>query len=145
MKSTLFILIILASLNSYSQSFFKPVPKLYTGARFNRALAAKDSVMNAWRPLANIAAYAEPGNILMAGAGVSYQHLKWDGTNQRWNCQWSLAAMGWAGGSVAPKTPADIVSYGLLLGFLNNKIMVGPALNAGKLIGVISIGINFNN
>lgn len=101
--------------------------------------------MNAWRPMANIAAYAEPGNILMAGAGLSYQHLKWDITNQRWNCQWSVAAMGWAGGSVAPKTPADIISYGIMFGVLNNTIMVGPALNAGKLIGVISIGINFNN
>ncbi len=160
MKRILYLLVILAYINANGQSFFKPLRKVteYYSVAHNKfvspenglpmirtVMQPKDSTMNSWRPLANIAAYAEPGNILMAGAGLSYQQLKWDIVNQRWDCQWSIAAMGWAGGSVAPKTPADIVSYGLLFGFLNNAIMIGPALNAGKVIGVISIGINFNN
>lgn len=157
MKRILCLLAMLVCINSYGQSFFKPLPRsteFYTERirSYNpnqpliRTIAfLKDSTLNAWRPLANIAAYAEPGNILMAGAGLSYQHLKWDVINQRWDCQWSIAAMGWAGGSVAPKNPADIVSYGIMFGVLNNTIMAGPALNAGKLIAVISIGINFNN
>lgn len=101
--------------------------------------------MNAFRPITNIAAYAEPGNILMAGAGISYQHLKWDATTAKWDCLWSISAMGWAGGSVAPKTPTEAISYGVMFGFLNNLIMVGPALNGNKLQAVISVGISLNN
>jgi len=115
--------------------------KLY----FRQVIRAVDSSMNAFRPITNIAAYGEPGNILMAGGGVSYQHLIWDAHGQKWNCQWSIAAMGWAGGSVAPKTPADIVSYGIMGGFFNNLLMVGPAFNGKKLMAVVAIGINLNN
>lgn len=135
---------------SSAQSFFKPLPKreqiVSSGGRF-RALVntSMDSTMNAWRPIANLAAYAEPGNILMAGAGISYQHLKWDIANQKWNCQWSISALGWAGGSVAPKTPADAISYGIMFGALNNLIMVGPAINGNKVIATVAIGISLNN
>lgn len=147
MKTFLMLASIVLSCTASAQSFFKPVPKVNarTNFAFRAITVTKDSTMNAWRPLVNIAAYAEPGNILMAGAGLSYQHLKWDITNQRWNCEWSVAAMGWAGGSVAPKTPADIMSYGIMFGVLNNTVMAGPAINSGKLIAVISIGINLNN
>lgn len=133
----------------YSQAFFKPIPKVpaRVPGRF-RALAVlptQDSILNAFRPITNIAAYAEPGNILMAGAGLSYQHLRWNATTTKWDCQWSVSAMGWAGGSVAPKTPADAISYGIMFGFMNNLIMVGPAFNGNKLQAVLSLGITLNN
>lgn len=133
-----------------AQSFFKPIPKrehvVSNGYSF-RALTntSMDSTMNAFRPIANIAAYAEPGNILMAGAGISYQHLKWDIASQKWNCQWSVSGIMWAGGSVAPKTPVDAISYGVMFGVLNNLIMVGPAINGNKVIATIAIGISLNN
>ncbi len=141
-----------------AQSFFKPVPKVQVKPAVYRGtlsivspdqplpnVSGKDSTINAWRPVANLVAYAEPGNILMAGAGLSYQHLKWQAESQKWYCEWSISGMGWAGGSVAPRTPADAVSYGIMFGALNNLIMVGPAVNHGKLQAVVSIGISFNN
>ncbi len=141
-----------------AQSFFKPVPKVKAAPmRYSvgnpfaapqtvlPASAAKDSTMNAFRPIANLAAYAEPGHILMAGAGFGLQHLKWDASTQKWYCEWSVSAMGWAGGSVAPATPAQIVSYGVMVGLFNNMVMVGPAINSGKLQAVVSLGISFNN
>lgn len=166
MRLTLFLLVVLLfTIGGLSaQSFFKPVPKVKAQASpityrgilsTNNQLVispdqplpvpGKDSSVNAFRPIANMVAYAEPGNILMAGAGLSYQHLNWNLTTQKWYCAWSVSAMGWAGGSVAPKTPADAVSYGVMFGVLNNQIMVGPAINSGKAQAVISIGISFNN
>jgi len=138
------IVLLLFGCSARAQSFFKPldplqVPRLYRNA------AGRDSFLNAIRPITNIAAYAEPGNILMAGAGVSYQHLKWDFVNGRWNCIWSVSAMGWAGGSVAPQTAAQVASYGVMLGLFNNLLMVGPALNGDKVIAVVGLGINLNN
>lgn len=141
---------ILLSHSLLAQSFFKPIPKreqvVSNGYSF-RALTntSMDSTMNAFRPVANIAAYAEPGNILMAGAGISYQHLKWDLTSQKWDCKWSLSGIMWAGGSVAPKTPVDAISYGVMFGILNNLIMVGPAINGSKVIATVAIGISLNN
>ncbi len=132
-----------------AQSFFKALPKreqIVSNGRMHALVnTSMDSTMNAIRPIANIAAYAEPGNILMAGAGISYQHLKWNISTSKWNCQWSISGLMWAGGSVAPSTPTTAVSYGLMFGFLNNLIMVGPAINNNKVIATISIGINFNN
>jgi hypothetical protein len=81
----------------------------------------------------------------MAGAGLPYQHLKWIPTTKKWYCEWSVSAMGWAGGSVAPSTPAQAVSYGIMVGFYNNLIMVGPALNGNKVQAVVSVGISLNN
>lgn len=153
--SLLIFLIAFATICS-AQSFFKSVPKASTRTfmvrdpkgSFGVAMTA-DSTLNAFRPITNIAAYAEPGNVLMAGAGISYQHLKYDFTNAKWKSIWSIAGMMWAGGSVAPQTPADAISYGLMVGFFNNLIMVGPAYNGGlkgsKIQGVVSIGINLNN
>jgi hypothetical protein len=148
MKIVFCILLIVFSGRLSAQSFFHVVPKINEPRAYGyeRVVAPTvDSTMNAFRPLANIAAYAEPGNILMAGAGISYQHLKWIATTQKWNCVWSLSGMAWAGGSVAPSTPAQAVSFGLMVGILNNLIMVGPALNGNKVQAVISVGISLNN
>jgi len=144
-----------------AQSFFKPLPKLqpkpvtvqrravmYKGLQAPGVVTVNsmgDSIKNAVRPILNIAAYAEPKHLLMAGAGISYQHLKYVQSAGIWICIWSVSAMGWAGGSVAPKTPTEVVSYGIMFGAFNNMVMVGPALNDGHGILVVSLGINLNN
>jgi hypothetical protein len=155
MKVLLVFLFLLSAGAAGAQSIFAPVPKMQGRflARPFAAIADSATVVpvgdgatqNAFRAITNIAAYAEPGNILMAGAGISYQHLKWVAATEKWNCVWSVSAMGWAGGSVAPSTPAQIVSYGIMVGFLNNLIMVGPAINGNKVQGVVAIGISLNN
>lgn len=148
----LFAALLLTFQISFGQSFFKPIPKVKapTVSLFSRVMGASltpaDSTINAIRPTAAISAYAEPGNILMAGVGIAYQHLKYDYTNVRWQSQWSVGIYGFAGGSVAPQTPSDLISVGILAGFYNDLIRVGPIYNMnGKFGAAISIGINFTN
>jgi len=139
------------ALPTHAQSPFKPVPRVVTFAAHNpfakAAIVQKDSSLNAWRIISVAAAYAEPGNILMAGIGYGYQHLSWDYTAEKWICKWSISPVAFAGGSVAPSTPASVMSVGVLGGINNNLIMAGPVYNFGtKQFGVaVSIGINFNN
>lgn len=151
LKLILFISIFLISATVYAQSPFKPLTKVYVAPRNPFARAATtvlpDSTMNAWRFIADIAAYAEPGNIAMAGIGYGYQHLKYDYSAQKWNCLWSVNAVGFAGGSVVPSTPASIASFGVMAGIDNNLFMAGPIYNPGtKQFGIaLSVGISFNN
>lgn len=158
MKVLLSIIAILAiSFSTMAQNPFKPIPKVSsvtqttTMGKYYKvqklSLTMPDSLLNAWRIISVAAAYAEPNNILMAGAGYGYQHLQWDYVNQKWICKWSVSPVAFAGGSVAPNTPSSVMSVGILGGFSNNLILFGPIYNFGlKQFGVaISIGISFNN
>ncbi|MEO5681456.1 MAG: hypothetical protein ABIQ88_02380 [Chitinophagaceae bacterium] len=136
-----------------AQSFVKRLPKpgdiaVQHGRLSNDSgtviIVPADKTINAFRPITNVAAYAEPGHILMAGAGVAYEHLKYDAKADKWKAEWSIAAVGWAGAPL-DGSKTDAVSYGIMFGLANNLIMFGPALNNGKLMGVVSIGINLNN
>jgi hypothetical protein len=141
----LFLAVTLLFVSTLSaQSFFGRIPKPERSNLFGLTATSTDSVINAIRPITNIAAYSLPGNILMAGAGVSYQHLTYNYTTQSWYCNYSVSAMGWAGGSVAPTNQAEIVSYGIMVGLFNNLVMIGPALNGNKLNVTVGIGINLN-
>jgi hypothetical protein len=139
-----------------AQSSFKPIPKPATSVvRPFAAIAdsavvtpiVADSTTTAFRFIADIAAYSEPGNIAMAGVGYGYQKLTYSSTSQKWTCNWSVSACAFAGGSVVPSTPASVMSVGVLGGILNNTIMAGPVYNFGtKQFGAaLSIGINLNN
>jgi hypothetical protein len=149
MKYLLIASLLFLCYGASAQSSFKALPKVYhaTNPFAHAAVATPDSTMNAWRFIANIAAYSEPGNILMAGVGYGYQHLVWVPSTQKWNCQWSISPVAFAGGSVVPNTPASVMSVGILGGIVNNTIMAGPVYNFGtKQFGVaISVGINLNN
>lgn len=152
LKSAILILglIGMGSKAALAQSPFKSLPRVEaTRAQFypKLALATKDSSVYAWRPIANIAAYAEPGNLLMAGVGFGYQKLTWNTTTQKWVSDWSVSGVAFAGGSTAPSSPATVMSVGVLGGVLNNLFMLGPIYNFGtKQFGVaVSVGINLNN
>lgn len=149
MKYLFIFLFVNASISASSQSSFRHLPKVPapTNRFFKAKIATLDSSANAWRFVANIVAYAEPGNILMAGVGYGYQHLKYDYTSAKWNARWSINAVGFAGGSVAPTTPASIASFGIMAGIDNNLFMGGPIYNPGtKQFGIaFSIGISLNN
>lgn len=151
MKFKLFLCatLLVWAIASDAQSMLYSVPKPVQVTRnpFIRAttLATPDSTLNVFRAT-SAAAYGVPGNIAMAGIGISYQHMKYDYTNVRWQTQWSIGGYGFAGGSVAPKSPADIITGAVLFGFYNDLIRVGPGINMnGNLMGVVSVGINFNN
>jgi len=148
MKYVFLLLLCAISFNVSAQSPFRPLTKLNApGKKYLHALTTPDSTLNTWRFIADIAAYAEPGNILMAGVGYGYQHLKYNFAAAKWNAQWSINAVGFAGGSVAPTTPASIVSFGVMAGIDNNLFMAGPIYNPGtKQFGIaLSIGISLNN
>lgn len=151
MKKLLLFTFIATSFIGNCQAFLKPIPKVVVAQKETfgfRALAlasASDSFINVIRPVASLLAYSQPGNILSAGAGVSYQHDVWDATANKWNCEWSVSAMMWAGGSIAPSTPSQAISYGIMFGVLNNLIQIGPALNGKKVVAMLSIGISLNN
>lgn len=149
MKYVISCCLLVLSVFCRAQTPFRSLPKIHVPEnRFFRTITTQhDSLLSAWRFSANIAAYAEPGNILMAGVGYGYQHLKYDYSSSKWVCQWSINAVGFAGGSVAPTTPSTIVSFGILGGIVNNLIMAGPIYNPGaKQFGIaLSLGISLNN
>lgn len=149
MKLLLSLTLLLTVTCCCAQSPFKPIPKLHLSIQELQATGPflVSSPINAWRPIANIAAYGEPGNLLMAGAGYGLQHLSYNTITAKWVCIWSINAIGWAGGSVAPSTPASIASFGLTLGLDNNLIQVGPAYNPGtrQLLLAVAVGISLNN
>lgn len=151
MKKLMLVLFSLAFLatSCVAQSFLKPLPKVSVThsmkLNVNSVAVVTDSTMNAFRPIASVAAYTVPGNILLTGAGISYQHLKWDAVKQKWTSVWSIAGLGYVGAPLDPTQPASNFGYGLLVGFLNNLIMVGPTLNGNKVYGTIAIGVSLNN
>lgn len=130
-----------------AQSPFKPLAKLANPNPFVRVATTTDSTVGAFRFIADIAAYSEPGNIAMAGLGYGYQKLTFNSTTQKWTCNWSVSGCAFAGGSVVPSTPASVMSVGVLGGIVNNTVMAGPVYNFGtKQFGIaLSVGINLNN
>lgn len=151
LKAVLALALIAATQASFAQSIFHSIPAPYKLQKMGLILGdtstSTPTTINAWRPIASIVAYSEPGNILMAGAGLGYQHLTWQSATSSWYTTWSVNAIAFAGGSVAPTTPASIMSVGIMGGVYNNLLMAGPVYNFGtKQFGVgVSMAINFNN
>lgn len=137
---------------AHAQSFFKPLPKLQqpiaTAQRniiTKTVVTATDSTYGALRPIFVGAAYSLPDRHLMAGVGFGFQNITYNYTTGRSYCNYSISAIGFGGGAIAPTSPDQVVSYGIMLGALNNTVMAGAAINSGKVNFVVSIGINFNN
>lgn len=160
MKVFLLLSIILISIGVNAQSPFRSIPKPQMSYRVTAPVfdsagnvvppVVNPTTMNAFRFLGSIAAYGEPGNVAMAGVGYGYQHLILDASTNKYTCQWSINAVAWAGGSIAPSTPSSILSVGPMIGVDNNLIMFGAAYNPGlqngsKIMATISVGISFNN
>lgn len=133
---------------SYGQSIFKPVPKVTMLPRVFRGVAAlPDSFLNAVRPVVGVAAFSEPGNQLMTGAGLGYQHLKWNYGTAKWEAEYSVSLLFWAAGSVSPGPQIPAFAVGPTLGLFNNLILLGAGYDFthGRYIGAVSLGISLNN
>jgi len=130
---------------SHGQSFFKALPKKQAAHGFSVSPTGQ-TTMNAIRPVVNVASYSVPGNRLMTGAGISYQHLSWDEPNQKWRSEWTVNALAWY---FVPLNDEDQtngkVAYGVSFGFFNNLIMVGGATDGKYGMATVGIGINLNN
>ncbi len=152
MKSLFFaIVLVLLSTAIYSQSFFKTLPKLEPKQNVNRSIITPtkitltDSSYGALRPILVAAAYSLPDRHLMSGIGFGYQNITYNYASERSYCNFSINAVGFAGGAIAPQNAGEVVSFGVMLGVLNNTVMGGTCVNNGKFQAVVSIGINFNN
>lgn len=156
MRIFLFILFFLIA-GTVSAQFFGPQKKPY-GAnwaeqkehfKMNGGVPVfPDTSISVFRPVANVAAFTIPGYILMTGTGISFQRLHWNWTTGKWYCNYSISAMGWVGSSLGDsimKSQTQTFTYGIMVGVKNNLIMLGPAINNGKLIFTIAIGISLNN
>lgn len=146
----LFLICTLFSFCVSAQSFFKPLPKIQPPTQQRNIISrttvtATDSTFGAFRPLFVGAAYSLPDRHLMAGVGFGFQSITYNYATQRNYVNYSISAIGFGGGAIAPTTPDQVVSYGILLGALNNTVMAGAAINSGRVNFVISVGINFNN
>jgi len=135
MKYLLFLSLIVFSFSCQAQ-FFKPLPKLSRTEKFALGIAA-DSTMNAFRPVIAISATVSNGASLASGAGVGYEHLKWDQASQSWVTVYSISAIGFIttnGSSIGG-------TAGLVLGIpgTNGLISAGPGYDfTGKQIVFIT-------
>lgn len=116
-----------------------------TDGTTDEIVVTQDSTMNTIRPIANLLAYAYPGNVVQTGGGISFQNLTWNIHTQRWYCNYSISAMAWYGASTNTNN-AISPSYGILGGILNNIILIGPAYNPilKKFQVVGGLGLNIN-
>lgn len=163
-----FLICILFSL-SVSAQFFgrldplslpKTVKKATNSLVFNATTTSLDSTFWGLRPIVTGATAYIGGTVkAMAGTGISYQNLTYTypvgNTPGRYYCNYAISALVFAGGSVIPNKPTDIMSGGIMLSFLNN--MLGTGICGGKVenpttgekkfkIGFMTTyTINFNN
>lgn len=111
-----------------------------------------DSIYNAVRPIINTGIEV-PSMRAVAGAGISFQHLDFNFSTQRFTCIWSVSAMAWVGGNIPPATfpppqnsdPNSFISYGIMGGVLNNNITLGLSINHKKPNLELGWTYNFNN
>lgn len=142
-KSSTIIILTLICSSCFAQSFFKPIPKnsfQNTTTEYNSKARVifGDSVvmtpitkMQAFRPVTNVLSYFQGGSngqILMAGAGVSYQWLHLDQSTQKWYSDFAINAIMYGGGNVAPPNNA-VYAAGLSLSLFNGLLSIGGAYN----------------
>jgi len=129
---------------THAQSFFKALPKKQN-AKGLTVSPTGQSTMNAVRPSVNFASFSVPGNRLMTGAGVGYDHLLWNETKQKWDVQWSVNALTWFFVPVSSDPTNGKYAYGVAVGFFNNLVLVGAATDGKYGMATVGIGINLNN
>ena len=144
-KFIIFSLFLFLAAGVSAQSFFKPLPKLHKYSLSSTDTTTKTgATQNAIRPIVNVASYSVPGNQILTGAGVSYQHLVYDAVSQKWNSTWSINALGWYQSSLTGTAP-QLFAYGVAVGLLNNLVLIGGAYNDKQIVATIGIGVSLNN
>lgn len=137
----------------HGQSLFKrvPAPQFKVASQSllfnpNELSTLQDSTWTGIRPILGVAAFSEPGNQLMTGAGVGYQKLIWDYTTSHWSCQYSVSILAWAAGSVSPGPQIPAFAFGPAVGLFNNLVLVGGGYDFthGRWIGALSFGVSLN-
>jgi len=147
MKHFIFLLLIIVSLTSNAQSFFKPLPHSTPGklmATPNSSVFGTDQ----WnfRPIVSVTSYSIPGNQLSTGAGVAYELNSLDPATQKWTSIVSISMLVYYNVPLTPEsTPANVIGGGIMLGLLNNHLLLGSKYDGKRLNFEVGTGINFNN
>lgn len=151
------ILILICIFSSYAlsaQGFFNsiPKPKGLANVRKGQALTAVQldaSVMNAFRPVTNIASYIIGDNVkessIITGVGVGYEHLKYNTETENWRIIWSINALLYGRVALGNESNGKKLMYGLSVGAFDNLLMVGFATDGVNGYGTIGVGIPLNN
>jgi len=149
MKNLIILLLVFFCTNCMAQSSFKRMPKPVQTYRKTNSLSTDNNAnkaFSAFRFTGPIAGYLYPQNQVVTGLGYGWQRLHFVDSTQRYYTDFSISAVAYAGGTVAPTLhPNNIVSIGISLGVLNQLVMIGPAYNLpvhGSAMG--SIGVVFN-
>lgn len=163
MRVLIFLLAVIAGLllspgtieaQSHGFSFFssmKPISPPASGHVSNKpglkltTVTAFDSTFFAVRPVVSIAAIEIPSRRELTGAGASIQNLTYNYATQKYYCNYSLSFLAFAGTTFDPTKPTDVLSYGAMVGVLNNTVNAGITFNGGKPNFVFGVNINFNN
>lgn len=164
MKVLLFLLFVVITGTASAQFFgrLKPLaqPKQSRTVGRNIALSpvvtATDSTFWGLRPIVTAATGFIGGTVkAMAGTGISYQNLTYNYATGKYYANYAISALVFAGGSVIPTKPTDVMSAGIMLSFLNNTVGVGafggnvassPTDDKKFKIGFMTTyTINFNN
>jgi len=149
MKYGFIAFLLLISFTGFSQSFFKPIPKLYQPNRFalTATSTAPDSIFLGFRPAVSVVVQAYPGALTLAGAGADYEHDTYNYSTQKWYCDWAVGGLIYAGGTVAPTTPQAAVAAGISVSLFNKLVSIGGAWSFQQKQPLLTFGtsINLNN
>lgn len=153
MKILMLLLCVAFSLSTSAQKIYKGIPPVGGTVTFEvevdgslkQVTLSPDSTIHAIRPIANLVGYAEPGNVLQTGVGISWQSLTWNSTTQKWYSNYSVSGLIWYGTPTGSSSIGS-ASYGFTVGILNNIILLGPAYNPAlkKVQVIVGIGISLN-
>lgn len=142
MKQLSFLLILLFTVTFCEAQFFKPKPLPSTELKIGLSVA-NPIVQNFVKPIIGVTASVSNGTQLAGGAGVAFQHDKFDATSNSWIIQYSISALGFLGTNGTKITGTG----GFILGIpgTNGLIQTGPGYDFTnkQLVLLTGVAINF--
>lgn len=160
MKFTfVFLICTIFCISMNAQSFFGSVPKpkniqQVTLLKKGQPLTALDIAVtetekNLLRPVTNIASYIIGKDVkessIITGAGVGYEHLKYNAATEKWNIVWSVNALLYGRIVLGNESNGKKLLSGISIGAFDNLLMVGYATDFKNSYGTIGVGIPLNN
>lgn len=139
-------LLILASVLLFSMSasaqFFKP-KALPTAQNKFGATVTNQFVKNFFKPIIGVTALVSNGTQLAGGAGIAFQHDKFDAASNSWVISYSVSALGFLGTGGGKITGTG----GLVFGIpgTGGIVQIGPGYDFTnkQIVLLTGVGINF--
>lgn len=154
MKSILVLAFVLltghlfAQMPSPFERIAKPTPAT---VKFLKAVGDSTSsplVVNAVRFAITPVSYSYPGNHVQVGAGIVYEHMRYNSSTVAYDVAWGIGAFAWYNTPIttgnAGTTPP--VSYGpaVLFPWTNGLVLAGGSFDGHTFGGVVGLNIKLN-